>query len=76
MSSRIPKFRSREEERQFWLTHDITDFWGELAPVRVRFRTPRRMQTVRLTTIELHLLHGLLAKLTTAKRLAAHARKS
>ena len=35
--SRIPKFASREEEAEFWDTHDITDFWDELKPVKVRF---------------------------------------
>ena len=35
--SRIPKFASREEEASFWDTHDITDYWDELKPVKVRF---------------------------------------
>lgn len=35
--SRIPEFASREEEAQFWDTHDITDYWDELKPARVRF---------------------------------------
>lgn len=35
--SRIPKFASREEEAEFWDTHDITDYWDELEPVKVRF---------------------------------------
>ena len=36
-ASRIPGFASREEEAEFWDTHDITDFLDELTPVRVRF---------------------------------------
>ncbi|HEX2922725.1 MAG TPA: CopG family antitoxin [Chloroflexota bacterium] len=35
--SRIPRFASREEEAEFWDTHDITEFKDELAPARVRF---------------------------------------
>ena len=35
--SRIPEFTSREEEAQWWDTHDITDYLDELKPVRVRF---------------------------------------
>ena len=35
--SRIPKFASREEEAEFWDTHDIADYWDELKPVRVAF---------------------------------------
>ncbi|MBA3450574.1 MAG: hypothetical protein H0T18_05115 [Chloroflexia bacterium] len=34
--SRIPEFRSREEEAEFWDTHDVTDYLDELRPVRVR----------------------------------------
>ncbi len=34
---RIPEFASREEEAEFWDTHDITDFWDELKPVKVKF---------------------------------------
>jgi hypothetical protein len=36
-SSRIPDFKSVEEEAEFWDTHDLTDFLDELRPVRVRF---------------------------------------
>ena len=35
--SRIPEFRSREEEAEFWDTHDFTDFQDEFKPVKVRF---------------------------------------
>lgn len=34
---RIPEFKSREEEAEFWDTHDLTDYWDELKPARVRF---------------------------------------
>ena len=33
----IPEFASREEEAEFWDTHDITDYWDELKPVKVAF---------------------------------------
>ncbi len=35
--SSIPEFASREEEAEFWDTHDVTDYWDELKPVHVRF---------------------------------------
>ena len=35
--SRIPEFASREEEAEFWDTHDIADYWDELEPVEVKF---------------------------------------
>lgn len=34
---RIPEFTSREEEAEFWDTHDIADYWDELQPVEVEF---------------------------------------
>ena len=33
----IPEFKSREEEAKFWDTHDLTDYWDEFKPVKVRF---------------------------------------
>src|SRR5579862_3645321 len=33
---RIPDFASREEMAKFWDTHDASDYWDELKPVRVR----------------------------------------
>jgi predicted glycoside hydrolase/deacetylase ChbG (UPF0249 family) len=35
--SRIPAFASREEEAEFWDTHDLSDYWDEFKPVQVRF---------------------------------------
>ena len=32
---RIPDFATREEEAEFWDTHDITDFLDDLRPVKV-----------------------------------------
>ncbi len=36
-ASRIPEFQSREEEAEFWETHDVTDYLDELRPVEVSF---------------------------------------
>ena len=49
-SRRVPEFATREEEAEFWDTHDITDYLDELKPVQVRFS--KRLTTgitVRLT---------------------------
>ena len=35
--SRIPEFANREQEAEWWDTHDITDYLDELKPVKVRF---------------------------------------
>ncbi len=37
IKSRIPDFKSREAETEFWDTHDTTDFEDEIKPVKVRF---------------------------------------
>lgn len=34
-SGRIPDFASREEEAEFWDTHDFTDFLHETEPVEI-----------------------------------------
>lgn len=33
----IPEFSSREQEAEFWDTHDFADYWDELKPAKVRF---------------------------------------
>ncbi|HZU68266.1 MAG TPA: CopG family antitoxin [Ktedonobacteraceae bacterium] len=38
--SRIPDFASREEEAEFWDTHDFTEFLDELTPTKVRVAKP------------------------------------
>ena len=34
---RIPVFGSRQDEAEFWDSHDITDYLDELRPIKVRF---------------------------------------
>lgn len=31
----IPKFKSYEEEAEFWDTHDVTDYWDDFAPTQL-----------------------------------------
>lgn len=31
----IPKFKSEDEEREFWATHDLTDYLDYFAPVEL-----------------------------------------
>lgn len=35
---RIPTFANLEEERAFWDTHDISEYWHEAKPVDVQFK--------------------------------------
>lgn len=32
----IPQFTSREEEADFWDTHDMSNYWSELEPVELK----------------------------------------
>jgi predicted DNA binding CopG/RHH family protein len=31
----IPKFKNEDEERNFWATHDLTDYFDQLKPVEL-----------------------------------------
>ena len=37
-TSRIPDFQRREEEAEFWDSHDFTEFLDETRPVKLRVR--------------------------------------
>jgi hypothetical protein len=37
---RLPRFKSREEEAQFWESHSLADFADELEPVAVKVDRP------------------------------------
>ncbi len=38
--SRIPRFKSREEEAEFWDTHDTTEFEDEFVEVKLQVSRP------------------------------------
>jgi hypothetical protein len=40
--SKIPIFKSYEEEAEFWDTHSVTEFLDELRPVTVTFKPARK----------------------------------
>ncbi len=35
--SRIPEFKTVQEEAEFWDTHDLSDYWDEFKTANVRF---------------------------------------
>lgn len=41
--SRIPKFKTYEEEANFWDTHDVTDYWDETEDVEIVFAKDLKM---------------------------------
>jgi hypothetical protein len=78
--SRIPQFRSREEEAEFWDTHDVTDYLDELEPVKVRFARnlsegitirfdPKTLATLRLQAREKGVGPSTLARMWILERL-------
>lgn len=50
--SKIPEFKSFEEEAEFWDTHDTTDLLDEFRPVNVIYQPGNKVEslTIKLTT--------------------------
>ena len=47
--SKIPRFRSFQEEAEFWDTHDSTEFLRRMKPAKLQFPKPRkRLVSMRL----------------------------
>ncbi len=40
----VPAFHNTEEEAEFWDTHDLSEFWEQGEPVRIRHRKNRPLQ--------------------------------
>lgn len=57
---RIPKFKSYEEEAQWWDTHDTTEFEDEFKPVKLEFAKPlAHILGIRLDAKTIDLLNQL-----------------
>ncbi len=80
--SRIPTFESREEEAEFWDTHDTADFEDEFEPVNVRFAnnlsqgitvrfTAETLKTLRATAQKKGIGPTTLARMWILERLEA-----
>lgn len=60
--SRIPTFRSDQEEREFWARHSVEDFAKDLEDLDVEIRPPRTEQiALRLFKGDLQVLRSLAA---------------
>jgi len=61
--SKIPKFRSDQEERAFWSTHSVEEFGGDLEDLDVEIRPTRTEQiALRLSKEDLTTLRALAKK--------------
>ncbi|MBI5287352.1 MAG: hypothetical protein HY873_00060 [Chloroflexi bacterium] len=62
-SRRIPKFKSIQDEAEFWDTHDTGDFADEFRPVKVKFaKNLSEALSIRLDTKTLNDLRKQAAK--------------
>ncbi|MBI4436653.1 MAG: BrnA antitoxin family protein [Candidatus Omnitrophica bacterium] len=60
---KIPRFKSEEEERRFWETHEIVPYESSLKKVRMAFPKPRkRLISLRLDEEQLVRLKELASK--------------
>ena len=63
MKSKIPKFKSLEEERNFWDTHSVTDYLDELKSVKVKFTKPKKkLISLRLETPQIEALKAIASR--------------
>ena len=61
--AKIPRFRTDEEERAFWVRHSVEEFAGELEELNIAIRAPRTEQiAVRLYKEDLEALRSLAAE--------------
>ena len=61
---KIPEFKTKKEEREFWATHSSADYWDDMEESRDTFKRPK------LKSISLKLDPGLLERI----RVVAHKR--
>src|SRR3990170_6569750 len=60
---KIPRFRSDQEERDFWVRHSVEEFAADLQDLDVTIRPPRTEQiAVRLYEEDLEALRSLAAR--------------
>lgn len=59
-ATKIPKFKTYEEEARFWDTHSIADFSSELKKTKVKVAKPLKLTfTVRLDKNTIKQLDGI-----------------
>lgn len=87
----IPRFRTEEEERAFWHTHDATDYFdfskdkrieiefdrGVEAPVKsISLRLPREMHELKVLAKKRDVPYQSLIKVYLAEKISEEQRKS
>ncbi len=70
--AKIPKFRSEEEEIEFWDTHSLADYADDTEEVDMKFldkRPGKKRTTIYLSTVE----HEEIRKLSFARNISMAA---
>lgn len=81
--ARVPDFKSRQEMAEFWDTHDVSDYWEELEPVKLRVAknltdtlnvrfTPEDMQKLQKKAEAKGIGPSTLARMWIKERLQGH----
>ena len=54
--SKIPKFKTEKEEKEFWLSHDATEYFEEIEDVKKTMRDarPRKIRTTLYLAMKEH----------------------
>lgn len=61
----IPKFRNEDEEREFWATHDLTDYLDHFQPIKLdlsELKPSAKSVTIRLPDSLLEALKNIAHK--------------
>jgi len=65
MNRKIPKFKSLEEERKFWDSHDSTAYLAETQPADIQFPKPKHKVVLSLDDKQWDVLQRLANKKKT-----------
>jgi len=60
--AKIPEFKTKKEEREFWATHSSADYWGDMEESDDTFERPK------LKSVSLKLDPGMLEKIKVIAR--------
>jgi hypothetical protein len=64
--AKIPLLKTRKEAREFWDTHDVTDYWEDLELVEEELfigpRTKQQILSIRMERRLIEVLKGLAAR--------------
>jgi len=69
--SKIPVFKTAEEEAEFWETHSVSDYWHEFEQVKEELEPKLKAQIKSRTNLKRVTLRLSQEQIAAAKRIAA-----